>query len=158
MFRMGFPANLTGSAVTPSFVSAPLLFVLVFCAVMSIASSAQTFTTLVNFAGTNGSTPYSMTLIQGIDGNLYGTTSGGGAHNHGTVFKMTPGGTLNTIYSFCVKTNCADGSMPSAGLVQATDGNFYGTTYFGGHVTAKGVCTSGCGTVFKITRGGVLTT
>src|ERR1700674_2797340 len=110
MFRTGFAATLTRSAVIPSLVSSPLLFVLVFCAVISIASSAQTFTTLVNFAGTNGSAPYSMTLIQGTDGNLYGTTSGGGAYKHGTVFKMTPSGTLTTIYSFCLQAKCADGS------------------------------------------------
>jgi uncharacterized repeat protein (TIGR03803 family) len=159
MFRMGFAATLTRSAVIPSLVSSPLLFVLVFCAVMSIASSAQTFTTLVNFDGTNGSEPYSVTLIQGTDGNLYGTTSGGGVVNHhGTVFKMTLSGTLTTIYTFCVQPKCADGSLPSAGLVQATDGNFYGTTYLGGHVTAKGPCASGCGTVFRITPGGALTT
>ena len=51
---------------------------------------------------------------------------------HGTVFKITPGGTLTTLHSFCSQANCTDGSVPSAGLVQATDGSFYGTTYAGG--------------------------
>jgi uncharacterized repeat protein (TIGR03803 family) len=68
----------------------------------------------------------------------------------GTVFKITPGGTLTTLYSFCSQSGCADGIQPEAGLVQGTDGNFYGTTAFGG-ANAEG-------TVFKITPGGTLTT
>jgi uncharacterized repeat protein (TIGR03803 family) len=113
------------------------------------AGPAQTFTTLVNFDGTDGSEPF-VCLVQGTDGNLYGTTSGGGANGSGTVFKMTPSGTLTTLYSFCSQTNCTDGGEPAAGLVLATDGNFYGTTFYGGANSA--------GTVFKITPGGTLTT
>ena len=86
--------------------------------------------------------------MQGSDGNFYGTTLDSGADDSGTVFKMTPGGTLTTLYSFCVQTNCTDGSEPSAGLVQGTDGNFYGTTGYGG--------ADGLGTVFKITPAGTL--
>src|SRR5579872_5847909 len=89
-------------------------------------------------------------LVVGSDGNLYGTTVSGGANGFGTVFKITPGGALTTIYSFCVQSNCTDGSLPEGGLVQATDGNFYGTTSAGG--------VSSFGTVFKITRAGGLTT
>ena len=63
-------------------------------------------------------------LVQGTDGNFYGTTSEGGANGYGTVFKITPSGTLTTLHSFDV----TDGAYPYAGLVQATDGNFYGTT------------------------------
>jgi uncharacterized repeat protein (TIGR03803 family) len=92
----------------------------------AIASPAQTFTTLVNFNYTNGANPYFMSLVQGTDGNLYGTTEGGGANGEGTVFKVTPTGTLTTLYSFCAKTNCTDGSVPFGGLVLGTDGNFYG--------------------------------
>jgi uncharacterized repeat protein (TIGR03803 family) len=90
--------------------------------------------------------------VQGTDGNFYGTTAVGGASvsSGGTVFKITPEGTLTTLYSFCSLTNCADGANPHAGLIQASDGNFYGTTYVGG--------TPGVGTVFKITPGGALTT
>jgi uncharacterized repeat protein (TIGR03803 family) len=96
-------------------------------------------------------------LVQSTDGKFYGTTVGGGAHGLGTVFKITAGGRLTTLYSFCSQTNCSDGTEPQAGLVQATDGNFYGTTAFLG--TTGGSCgTSGCGTIFKITPGGTLTT
>ena len=61
----------------------------------------------------------------------------------GTVFKITPGGTLTTLYSFCSQSGCTDGYYSLAGLIQATDGNFYGTTSGGG--------ANGDGTVFKIT-------
>jgi uncharacterized repeat protein (TIGR03803 family) len=68
----------------------------------------------------------------------------------GTVFKVTPDGALTTIYTFCAKIACADGSTPRGALSLGSDGNFYGTTYYGG--------TSNQGTVFKITPSGVLTT
>ena len=127
---------------------------LVFCAVTTIVSPAQTFSTLVDFNGTDGANPSYVSLVQGTDGNLYGTTSGGGANSDGTVSKITPTGTLTTLYSFCSQTNCADGSIPEGGLVQGSDGNFYGTTNRGG----AGICTEGCGTIFKITPKGTLTT
>src|SRR5215469_17227708 len=116
------------------------------------ASSAQTltFTTLVNFNGPNGAAPQPEGLVQGTDGNLYGTTRLGGANNAGTVFKMTPAGALTTLYSFCSQPGCTDGNGPTAALVQAADGNFYGATGFGG--------TFGDGTVFRITASGNLTT
>jgi uncharacterized repeat protein (TIGR03803 family) len=95
-------------------------------------------------------------LALGTDGNFYGTTSSGGtAEGGGTVFKITPSGTLTTLYSFCSQPNCADGRSPWATLVQGADGNFYGTTQSGGSSNA---CTGGCGTVFKITPAGALTT
>ena len=124
---------------------------LLFCALIPLAASAQTFTTLANFTGTNGSNPLFAPLVQGPDGNLYGTTSAGGAHSKGTVFKITPAGTLTTLYSFCSQTNCVDGSAPYAGLILGADGNFYGTTESGGAHRNNG-------TVFKITARGVLTT
>jgi uncharacterized repeat protein (TIGR03803 family) len=89
-------------------------------------------------------------LILGFDGNFYGTTSAGNPNNGGTVFKFNPGGTLTTLYNFCSQPNCTDGSTPEAALVQAADGNFYGTTMNGG--------AHGYGTVFKITAAGQLTT
>jgi uncharacterized repeat protein (TIGR03803 family) len=98
---------------------------------------------------TDGANPYA-SLVQATNGNFYGTTLNGGANNSGTVFKMTPAGKLITLYSFCAQLNCPDGSQPHASLVQATNGNFYGTTQYGG--------VTGRGTVFKITPSGTLTT
>jgi uncharacterized repeat protein (TIGR03803 family) len=116
---------------------------------------AGTFTTLHSFDGTDGEGPNGG-LIQATNGNLYGTAGAGGTNGYGTVFKITLGGTLTTLYSFCSQTNCADGEYPDAGLVQATNGNFYGTTYYGGDISA---CSAyGCGTVFEITPAGKLTT
>src|SRR5208283_2998704 len=102
----------------------------------------------------NGADPLYGNLIQGTDGNGYGTTYGGGLNGDGTVFQVTPGGTLTTIYSFCSQTNCTDGVFPFAGLVQF-GGNFYGTTLRGG---ASGAGPVGAGTVFQVTPGGQLTT
>jgi uncharacterized repeat protein (TIGR03803 family) len=103
-------------------------------------------TPLYSFTGSSdGSSPNG--LIQATDGNFYGTTEFGGANSHGTVFRMTPGGTLTTLYSFA---NGSDGANPQNGLIQATDGNFYGTTEFGG--------ANSQGTVFRITPGGTLST
>ncbi|HEY6290600.1 MAG TPA: choice-of-anchor tandem repeat GloVer-containing protein [Terriglobia bacterium] len=113
-------------------------------------SPAQTFTTLHIFAGADGQQPYEAPLVQGTDGNLYGTTEGNPTNIPGTVFKITPGGALTTIYNFCSLSGCTDGENPRGGLVQATNGSFYGTTEFGG--------ANGLGTVFKITPGGTLTT
>ena len=122
----------------------------VFCSVAAIASPAQTFKTLVSFNGTNGANPGWMSLIQGTDGNFYGTTENGGAHGHGTIFKITPAGTLTTLHNFCSQPNCTDGASPVAGLVQATSGNFYGTTSGGGAYNH--------GSLFEITAAGKLTT
>ena len=129
--------------------------VVVFCVATAIASSAQTFTTLSSFNGTDGGFA-SAPLIQGVDGNLYGTTASGGNTSTscggcGTVFKVTPSGKITTLYSFCSQTNCADGSFPTAGLVLSSNGNFYGTTSEGG-------ANNNHGTVFEITPQGKLTT
>ena len=164
----------------------------------AIASPAQTFTTLTNFNGENGSAPWAP-VIQGTDGNFYGVTEYGGANSGGTVFKITPEGALTTLYNFAndafpfgplvqatdgdfygttTQGNTwgtvfkitekgklttlytfseADGFSPYGGLIQATDGSLYGTTYDGG---ANNLCPDdyGCGTVFKISRKGKLTT
>jgi uncharacterized repeat protein (TIGR03803 family) len=86
-------------------------------------------------------------LVQGSDGNFYGTTGAGGASDDGTVFKITPSGTETGLYAFA--TTGTNGQTPYAGLIQGTDGNFYGTTYFGG--------ANGFGTVFKVTPSGIET-
>ena len=145
-----------------------LCILFVFAPAMAMASPAQTLTTLYSFCSqpncadghyANG------TLVQGSDGNLYGTTLFGGnqdcAYNCGTVFKITPTGSLTTLYSFCFQPGCSDGEQPYAGLIQGSDGNFFGTTNAGGSMAgqcANDVGGSGCGTVFKITPSGVLTT
>jgi uncharacterized repeat protein (TIGR03803 family) len=169
------------------------------------ASPAQTFTDLLNFNVADGAFPQLMSMVQGTDGNLYGSTlnggntgcvppngcgtlfrvtpsgslttlhvfdgddgagpgglvlatdeyfygstGSGGAHKVGTIFKMSRQGALKTIYTF----SGSDGAGPSA-LIQATDGNFYGVTVEGGSSTA---CTGGCGTVFRLSASGTLTT
>jgi uncharacterized repeat protein (TIGR03803 family) len=123
---------------------------LLVCAATAIAAPAQTFNTLADFDFANGAYPYYMSVVQGPDANLYGTTLEGGAIGGGTVFKITPTGTLTTLYSFCSQEGCSDGLDPFGGLVLATDGNFYGTTDAGG--------AEGFGTIFKITPTGTLTT
>ena len=125
--------------------------VLLFCAVAAITASAQTYTKLVTFEGTDGSDPSG--LVQGTNGNLYGVASYGGISSKctnsdgcGTVFEVMPGGQLTTLYSFCQQAHCADGETPLPGLVLATNGNFYGMTSAGG--------TSGGGTIFEISPTG----
>ena len=114
-------------------------------------TASGTLTTLHSFDGSDGSAPFGA-LVQGRDGNFYGTTNAGGAGGGGTVFKMTPTGVLTTLYNFCFQDSCDHGSSPEAGLVQGRDGNFYGTTEFGGPFRPP------VGTVFKITPSGTLTT
>jgi uncharacterized repeat protein (TIGR03803 family) len=107
-------------------------------------------TTLHSFDQTDGTGPVGA-LIQGTDGSLYGTTTFGGANGYGTVFKIAMRGTFTTLHDFAL----ADGAVPYGGLIQASDGNFYGTTSEGGDPN----CYDGnCGTVFKITPTGILTT
>ena len=118
---------------------------------------AGTLTTLYSFCSqkgcTDGGGPVAG-LVQAAYGDFYGTTQDGGTHAVGTVYRITPSGTLTTLHSFCHQTACADGSYPNGGLVPATDGDLYGTTTFGGACALP----AGCGTIFKITPGGALTT
>src|ERR1700730_1697177 len=96
------------------------------------APTLPVFATLTNFDGTNGASAAETSLIQGADGNFYGVAEVGGANSAGTVFRVTPSGVLTTLYTFCSQTNCTDGSIPSGGLVQSSNGNFYGVTVEGG--------------------------
>jgi uncharacterized repeat protein (TIGR03803 family) len=110
------------------------------------------FTTVYNFVDGNDGAQPTGNLIEGLDGNLYGTTFLGGCSDDfvcGTVFKITLGGQLTPLFGFCVQEGCNEGAGPQAGLIQGTDGNFYGTTTYGG--------TYGKGTIFKITPDGQLT-
>jgi uncharacterized repeat protein (TIGR03803 family) len=108
----------------------------------------QTFSDLYNF-GQNPGDPccpqYVAVVAQGRDGNLYSTSPGGGANGSGTVFKITPTGTLSVLYNF----DGAHGAQAYGGLTLGTDGWFYGVT-IGGGVYGKG-------TVFKIAPSGKLT-
>ena len=109
-------------------------------------STNGSFNSLVSFDYTRGAYP-SNSLVQATDGAFYGTAASGGTNGGwGTVFRLTADGTLTSLHSF----NYEDGASPVGGLVQATDGNLYGTTSQGG--------IGGQGTVFQITTNGLLTT
>jgi len=117
--------------------------------------AAPVFTSLLSFDSTHGAYPGGMSLIQGTDGDFYGVTGSGGTgssctylYGCGTVFKVTPQGALTTLYDFCSLPSCADGKFPTTGVIQGTDGNFYGVTGAGG--------SSGYGTVFKLSPAGAL--
>jgi uncharacterized repeat protein (TIGR03803 family) len=105
-------------------------------------SPGGNLTNLHSFNGNDGASPYAG-LVQGSDGNFYGTTSGSGSGpgGYGTVFRISPAGSLSNLWSF---TGCSDGAYPYPGLVQGSDGNFYGTT------SGSGVGPSGNGEAFEI--------
>jgi uncharacterized repeat protein (TIGR03803 family) len=120
------------------------------CATIALTSPAQTFTLLSWFEeSTDGGSPLAP-LIQATDGHFYGTASVGGTNGGGTVFKVNTDGKLIPIYSFCALASCADGKSPEGALVQAPNGDFYGTTAAGGANNA--------GTVFRLTSTGALKT
>lgn len=114
-------------------------------------------TTLYSFCSENGC-PHGKGpeagLTLGANGNFYGTTfsggSGDGGAGGGTLFEITPAGTLTTLYNFCSLSNCPDGEYPYAAVVQGSNGSIFGTTYWGG--------THNAGTVFEYTRAGKLIT
>jgi uncharacterized repeat protein (TIGR03803 family) len=116
-------------------------------------SAGGTFALLHSFNnGADGAYP-AAALVQGSDGNFYGTTTAGGTNGgYGTVFKISTAGMLTPLHSFA---GGSDGSVPQANLVQGSDGNFYGTTEAGGMTTETSP--QGFGTVFKITASGALT-
>jgi uncharacterized repeat protein (TIGR03803 family) len=110
-------------------------------------------TTLYTFCSQSGCPdgqyPQAVGLVQALNGDFYGATAGGGAYGNGTIYKITPSGTLTTLYSFCAQTGCPDGQSPN-GLIQVPNGTFYGTTLEGGNY--------GSGTIFQMTPDGALTT
>jgi len=109
--------------------------------VFELAHGSRTITTLASFNGTNGSSPYAA-LIMDSSGNLYGTTTFGGASNNGTVFELAHGShTITTLASF----NGTDGLRPQAALIMDRSGNFYGTATGGGAYNS--------GTVFELAHG-----
>jgi uncharacterized repeat protein (TIGR03803 family) len=140
-----------------SWTKACILFVL--WAATAVALPAQTFEKLHSFKYTDGWSPWAP-LVQASDGNLYGTVSSGGnpsctgggySTGCGTVFQITPSGKLTTIFLF----DGTNGSQPFAGLIQAANGDFYGSTTEGG---TGNNCAQGCGTIFTVTASGTLTT
>jgi uncharacterized repeat protein (TIGR03803 family) len=115
-------------------------------------------TTIYSFHETDGANPQAA-MILAPDGNFYGTTTVGGTYGLGTVFRITPGGQLTTLHSFCAQPGCTDGAFPMA-LMQASDGNFYGTTA-GGGTGNPDYCKDvqyACGTVFRISSKGAFAT
>lgn len=113
------------------------------------------YTTLYTFCSqlncSDGTEPESQ-LVQGTDGNLYGTTAGfTSGYPFGSIFQITTTGNLTTLYDFCPQPYpCADGNTPDAGLIQATNGTFYGVASGGGTSTN---CSGGCGTFFSLDMG-----
>jgi uncharacterized repeat protein (TIGR03803 family) len=106
-----------------------------------------TFTTLFQFEENSFTQPAPM---QAADGNLYVTSASGGACNGGHIYKLTTAGFLLHTYDF----PCGmDGAVPYSPLLQASDGNFYGTTAYGGSATWPGY-----GTIFKMNQHGAVTT
>jgi uncharacterized repeat protein (TIGR03803 family) len=146
-----------------------LLSILAICGLSVISLSAETpdFTVSSDFCGEKscplGGNPVS-TLVQATNGDLYGTTGGelatviAGTQNQqfadkgpGVIFKMKPGNSPSAVYTFCSQTNCTDGRYPFGTLIQATNGDLYGTTVGGG-------VNGDYGTVFKLTPAGTFTT
>src|ERR1700722_16164052 len=114
---------------------------------LSSTARAQTLTTLyTSTGGADGAGPKG-TLIQGPDGNFYGTASAAGANGRGGVFKITPAGEITTLHSF----DGTDGLGPFGGLALGKDGNFYGTTTGATPGLASGA-------LFRITSTGTFTT
>jgi uncharacterized repeat protein (TIGR03803 family) len=122
-----------------------ILIPFVFCAATALNSPAQTLTVLHNFAGSDGGNP-TVGLVLATDGNFYGTAYTGGSKNAGTAFRITPSGTLTTLYNFCQQQYCGDGAQPMQ-IIQGRDGNFYGVTISGGNGETGGV-------IFKLTPSG----
>ena len=113
---------------------------------VTVSCSAGTESVLYSFStGTDGAIPVAGLITDG-NGNLYGTTFNGGTNGNGTVFKLTPnsagGYNESVLYRFGAN-GATDGANPYAGLITDTNGNFYGTTAYGG--------TNSNGTVYKLT-------
>lgn len=120
--------------------------------VIFVVTTNGLLTPLISFNGTNGAYPYGGLVGDG-KGNFYGTTYFGGAnapalldkYGYGTIFEVTSGGALNSLYSF----SYTDGASPQGALALGRDGEFYGTTVSGGPYTN--------GTVFRISANGSFT-
>jgi uncharacterized repeat protein (TIGR03803 family) len=108
-------------------------------------TSTGAFKLLHKFDATTEGYTIQAGLVQGTDGNFYGTTVYGGANGDGTIFKMTPAGVVTVLHNF----DSTDGAKSYFSLVQASDGNFYGVAQAGG--------ADGYGVIYKITSTGTYT-
>jgi len=121
--------------------------------VFKITPTGQ-FTTVYSFCSVtncaDGSVPW-VPVALGSDGNFYGTTWAGGGVNDGVAYQITPSGEDTTLHSFCSLLNCKDGILPDGGLMQATNGLFYGTTVYGGDRNCGNG--NGCGVLYSISMG-----
>jgi len=120
---------------------------LVLSVVVTDAHAAQREIVLWTFGGVTGESPFDA-LIEDASGNLYGTTSYGGANDDGTIFKLSPDGAISVLYAFRGEAH-GDGQSPYAGVIADRKGNFYGTTLYGGSGTE--------GTVFELKETGTET-
>lgn len=120
------------------------------CGTVYKATAGGKITKLHTFTGypTDGARPIGA-LVQGSDGDFWGTTYEGGANNEGTIFKISASGSYTLVYSFLYAEPDLLGEQPAAGLTLGSDGNLYGVTELGGQ--------SGYGTIFKVTNGGTVT-
>ncbi|HEY8697940.1 MAG TPA: choice-of-anchor tandem repeat GloVer-containing protein [Rhizomicrobium sp.] len=147
--------SIRNAAMLVSFAAFPAL------AAPQTAAAAETV--LHSFCGSGttctGATADAHGLIQDSSGNLYGVTGSGGANGKGSVYKLAKSGssfTYTQLYSFCPSSGCSDGATPVGALVLDSSGNLYGVTASGG-----GGCSAnpnGCGTIYKLTSSGTLTT
>ena len=135
--------NAGGANAVPNSLGAGTVFKLTPAGALTILYN---FCSLGGTSCTDGYHPGS--LLQGTDGNFYGTTNIGGAHGDGTIFKLTPAGAFTTLYSFQCQVTCSSGEYASL-RVQGTSGNLYDTTEYGG--------ASGFGTIFETSLSGALT-
>jgi len=125
----------------------------------NLFSFQASFQAVADSGKTNYATNYDLQpndLVQGTDGNFYGTTRFGGSNFTGTIFSISPSGSFTDLHTFAAETIntkghaiSAEGAMPVGALVQGTDGNFYGTTQYGG--------SNGTGTIFRVTSAGAFT-
>ena len=117
---------------------------------LAVSAQAQILHAVGVFDGPNGNGPYS-SVVQGPDGNIYGTTdSGGNDTQSGTLFRLTPSGEVTDLYNFCSLAKCADGWGPDSAPVVGIDGNFYGVVQGGG--------SGQLGTFYRMTLDGEFTT
>jgi uncharacterized repeat protein (TIGR03803 family) len=144
---------LNGAVRKCALVAAAMIVAVFQCYSRAVAQGTPPTLTILHSFGdgsvvNDGQSPYAA-LIQGLDGNFYGATPTGGSHNFGSVFRITPSGTVTILHSFLDGSVPHDGQSPYAGLILGPDGNFYGTTTFGG--------SRGFGSVFRITPSGAVT-